>query len=365
MVDHSKRIMIVAGEKSGDKIAAHAVSLLNQNDSHLAWFGMGGSDMADVGVRIDVDYRDYAVMGFLDIFLRLSKLSKLKKTLSGMLLDERPDILFCVDYPGMNLALAKVAKQHGIKVVYYVSPKVWASREGRIETIRSCVNNLLCILPFETSYFASHGIDAVYTGHPLLGSIKPVANQVRSKPNTVALLAGSRGSEIKRMGPLLCRSALQLHNQAGLQFVVPVADDSQLPLLSSIFKPLIERGCVQLSSSGDIYQTVDYAIVVSGTATLELAKRRIPMVVVYRLDWISYWIVMGLLTSRYISLCNLIADEAVVPELLQRSASVDRIVSECLSTLQSPERYGEMQNKLDDIIKKVGDFNPELLCRVI
>lgn len=353
---NQKSVMVIAGEHSGDQIAAEMIRGFDQN---VLWFGMGGRAMQQAGVVLDVDYRDYAVMGFFDVLLKLFAIIKLKKQLKLLLREKNPRCLVCIDYPGLNLIIGEEAKKLGIPVIYSVAPKVWASREKRLSKIRETVDHLFCILPFEVAYFAQHGIKAQYVGHPLLESIPANDPVGRGTIKVLALMPGSRYSEIKRIAPLLCDFACELIKEyPDLTFKIPVASEQDESWLRELFAPLMAGALVDFMPGNGDFSQVDYAVVASGTATLELAKRLIPMMVVYRLDSLSYFIAKRIIKVPYVSLCNLIADKAIVPELLQDEANVTRMMAEFSSMMSDRKVYQHMVSNLKEVLIKVGHYQP-------
>ena len=357
-MQQTKRIFFVAGEVSGDKIASDLITRILAKDPKVDCYGMGGACMAAAGARIVIDFEQYAVMGIGDVVSCIQRMRALKRQLTKLLSEQAPDDLVCIDYPGINLPLASVAKSMGIKVIYYVSPKVWASRAYRIKKMRTSIDHLCCILPFEVDYFAKRALSASYVGHPLLESMATIDRRGRGI-KTIALMPGSRVSEIKRLAPLMQTVAARLAKTHALEFVVFVANDSVQKPLQNHFSDLMTQKIVRLESDPCAFESIDYAIVASGTATLELAKRGIPMVVVYKADYLTYWLSRVLLNVRYISLCNLIANRLVVPELLQHKANVEAVVTECERMMHSQDAYNNMCQCLMAIGQRMGRFQPE------
>jgi len=362
-VNNYAHIVILAGENSGDQIAADLIIRLKSEHANVSFSGVGGQKMAEQGVNLLADYRNIAIMGFGDIVKKVLQLLQLKRSLKKHFQSKKPNLLICVDYPGFNLSMASTAKKCGIPVLYYVCPKIWASRKKRSVRIKRDVDELIAILPFEEIFFNALDIPVTYVGHPLMSHIK------KEKPNypiqKVLLMPGSRDSEIKRLAPLMCEVGLMLHAQYGVTFAMPMANNNQRSLLHEAFAPLIEQEIAACFEGSDGYAQADYAIVASGTATLELAKRGIPMQVVYRLDRLSYWIARRIVTVQSFSLCNLIAGKTIVPELIQTDATPENVCAIVSEHFQHPEQLEKMKNDLAAVIASLGDFKQTLLIEKV
>ncbi|HXG05670.1 MAG TPA: lipid-A-disaccharide synthase, partial [Candidatus Binatia bacterium] len=320
------QLMLVAGEASGDLHGAALARALQVLAPDVRLYGMGGPRMAEAGVRLLVDARDTAVVGFSEVIRALPALRRVFRRLAAALQTDRPDALVLVDFPGLNLRLARVAHAARVPVVYFVAPQIWAWRPGRIETIRRYVSLVLAVLPFEPPIYARAGVRAIFVGHPVLDEVAaaPARSQARralgvgdAEP-VVGLLPGSRQREIERLAPLMRDAARIIRaSRPGSRFVVALAPAVEPEAVAAHLAggpPLqLHRG------AHTVMRAADVLIVASGTATLEAALLGTPMVVCYRVSWVSE--IIGRAVSRvpWISLVNLVLGRAVVPELWRRS----------------------------------------------
>lgn len=323
------KIAMVAGEASGDLHASNLVKSLNKlSKEPIIFFGFGGDNMADQGVRIDKHYHEMAFMGFTEVLANLSKIKANFKMLYSILENEKPDKIILIDFPGFNLRVAKWAKARNIEVVYYISPQVWAWKKGRVHTIKKVVDKMLCILPFETDFYQQYNYDTHFVGHPLLDAIEEITYEDNG---TVALLPGSRSQEIQQILPVMLQLAKQYTNK---KFVIVKAPSQT----ASIYKNFTWPKNVELSDKGTakVLSNSALAIVASGTATLETALYNVPQIVAYKGSVVSVWIARMVIKVKYISLVNLILDEPLLKELIQSDLNLQALKKE-FEVLQSQE----------------------------
>ncbi|MFP2961316.1 lipid-A-disaccharide synthase [Myxococcus sp. 1LA] len=331
------RILVVAGEASGDTHAAELVAALRARRPDLTFFGMGGARLAAQGVEQLFDAREVSVMGITEVLPRIPRILQILKGLAQAAADRRPDVAILVDIPDFNLRLAKKLKALGIPVAYYVSPMIWAWRRGRVRTIKRLVDRMLCILPFEEDFYREAGVSARYVGSPVVEQV-PAADTATAfrerlglakEAPTLALLPGSRMSEIRRLLPDMVEAAKRLSaERPGLQVVVPVAPTIDRVEITSRFEgsgvtPILVEG-----RAPEVVGASDAAVVASGTAVLEAGLMQRPLVVVYRVSLITYWVGRLMLKVAFVSLINLLAGRRVVPELLQEEMTPERIAEE-------------------------------------
>ncbi len=358
-------ILMVAGEASGDVHAAALLRSLKERIPGLTAFGMGGPRLKEAGLEALFDASEISVMGLVEVLPKLLSILRVLRALGREAAIRRPDLAVLVDVPDFNLRLAKRLKKLGIPVVYYVSPMVWASRPWRVRTIRRLVDKMLCILPFEAPWLKERGVDAEYVGNPVLDALPPPGGMesFRAKlglePNrrTLAVVPGSRPSEIRRVLPVMCEAVRRIQaSHPELQLVVPRAPALEDGFLEGIFSqfglsPVIADGgrvCDAVAAS-------DAAIVCSGTAALEAGLMARPFVVVYRVNWLSALVFRVIRTVKYISLVNLLSGREIVPELFQKDCTPERIEREILSYLDNPERSGRVVSDLLEVRKTLGD----------
>ena len=364
-----EKIMIIAGEASGDLHGAHLVQAMRQQQPDLIFCGMGSREMAAAGVEILFDAGKIAVVGLVEVLTHFPDIVRAQRILTRRIREERPDLLILIDFPDFNLMLAKKAKKLGIPVFYYISPQVWAWRTGRVKTIGQVVDSMGVILPFEESFYHSRGVIAArYVGHPLLDSVKLTTDResfcrrhaINPDHKLVGLLPGSRRKEIAALLPDLLAAAKRLVGKYDHEFVflLPVAATiSEEELWKNGLGNYSEVINIKLIREDryDMMAACDAVVAASGTVTLELAILAVPMVVVYRLSPQTYY--LGRLLAKHMqffSLVNLIAERSVVPELLQEEVSPGRIETEIARLLFDDNSRDEMQVGLAEVLAKLG-----------
>jgi lipid-A-disaccharide synthase len=328
------RVGIVAGESSGDLLGAALIAALRERVPDLECFGVAGPKMAAAGCEAWAGAEELAVMGLTEVVRHLPRLLRLQASLARRFLDARPDVFVGIDAPEFNLRLARRLHAQGLTTVQYVSPQVWAWRQGRARTIGRACDLVLCLLPFETAFYSSHGVAAAFVGHPLADQIPLEVDRegaraalgLSSSDAVVALLPGSRMGEVERLGADFVRAAAWLRERRPeLRFIAPMA--------TARSREAFERKCAQVTGSPDIMivdgraqqvlAACDAAIVASGTATLETLLSRRPMVVAYRFGALTAFLLRSLRLVKvpYFSQPNLLVGRALVPEFLQEQVS--------------------------------------------
>ncbi|GAB3808731.1 lipid-A-disaccharide synthase [Spirosoma humi] len=348
---------LIAGERSGDLHGANLVRAIRSYDSQATFRAYGGEQMEAAGTVLVRHYREMAFMGFLEVVKNLGTIRRILRECQADLLANRPDVLILIDYAGFNLRMARFAKKHGIRVFYYISPKVWAWNQRRALKIKATVDKLFTILPFETAFFAKYDYQVEYVGNPLLDALadfKPNPSfrreiGVDARP-VIALLPGSRHQEITSILPLMLRAVAYFPTY---QFVVGTV--SNLP--ASLYDTLLADYPTVLrvdDAAYDLLHIATAALVTSGTATLETALLNIPQVVCYKTTGISYAIAKNLIAVPYISLVNLIADHEVVKELIQNDLTPDHITAELQRILPGQDGRSILLGGYADVQKKMG-----------
>jgi lipid-A-disaccharide synthase len=355
--------MIVAGEASGDLHGGNLVRAMHRLDPDISFYGVGGGRMKGAGVELMADAADMAVVGLTEGVRKLWTILRIMHRLKQSLSQASPDLAILIDYPDFNLPLARAAKRRGIKVLYYISPQVWAWRKGRIKTIRRVVDRMAVILPFEEAFYREAGVNVTFVGHPLLDEVKrryarPEAMKrfgLREEATTVAILPGSRPSEAARLLPeMLGACRILMEKLSPLQFVLPLAGTLDPNLVRDMLRQFPGRVNVIRDEIYDVVGVSDVAIVASGTATLETALLETPMVVVYRLSGFSYAIGRSFVQVDHISLANIIAGRTIVPELIQNEATPERIAAEVREIIVQRQKAREMKAALAQIQEKLG-----------
>lgn len=345
MIKESKRrklkIAIVAGEKSGDELGGPLMESLKSIDPSIDFVGVGGSKMVTSGLDSLFDINQIAVMGIIEPLLNIRKILLLRKRLKKFLLNEKPDIYIGIDSPDFNLPIARYLKMNlKIKTVQYVSPSVWAWRKGRIKSMEKYIDSVFTIFPFEESAYSESKIKISYVGHPLSHKISMTKDQINQKiENSIALLPGSRKSEILQMGDIMIKAAKRLKSiNHQYTFFMPLSDETHIDLLKEDPQEIIN---ISLGDSEEVLKKSKLSITTSGTATLESVLSFTPCVTVYRTNWLSYLLIKPLLQIDSFSLPNLIFGKKLLPELLQGEVTVENIVKSVNSLQQNDEALFE------------------------
>ena len=358
-----RSIMVVAGEASGDIYGAELVREAHLLNPGLHFFGIGGSRMREAGVATLVDSADMAVMGMVEVLKHFEVISSAFFKLKRILRNDPPELLILIDYPGFNLRLAKVAKKAGVNVLYYISPKVWAWKAGRIRTIAATVSQMAVIFPFEVPLYEKAGAPVSFVGHPMLDLVnvtmhrEDAAASFNLDPSRkiIGLFPGSRRSEIERILPAIMAAAALLRKRfPDIQFVLPLAstlteDDINPHLQRSGITPIITRHRIH-----DLIRACDAVISVSGTVTLEIALIGTPMVIIYKLAPLTYQVAKRVVKIKHIGLCNIVAGKSMVRELIQEQANPEAIAAEITTIITDTAYRTAMTAELATIRGKLG-----------
>jgi lipid-A-disaccharide synthase len=323
------KVVIVAGEASGDLHGSNLIRELRQLEPNLEVKGIGGNRLREAGVNLLVHVNEMAVVGLTEVLFRLRFILGVFRKLKTDFRSDKPDLLILIDYSGFNLPLAKAAKKEGIQILYYISPQVWASRKGRINTIRKTVDKMAVILPFEPAIYAKEGFEAIFVGHPLLDSVRTQYTRdealrhfrLEEGKKIIGILPGSRPGEVKTLLPIMLETASILKTSfPDLQFVLPLANTLNPEAISD----MVGRFALDIRIVRETYDAIriaDAAMVASGTATLETALLETPMIIVYKVSELTYQIGKRIVYIDQIGLVNIIAGKPVVPEFVQGAAN--------------------------------------------
>jgi len=353
-------VLVVAGEASGDGHGADVVRELKVLRADVTFFGMGGPKLAAAGVELVHGSHEISVMGIAEVIPKIPRILKVLGDLERAAKERRPAVALLIDVPDFNLRLAERLKALGIPVVYFVAPMVWAWRVGRAKRIGKLVDELCCILPFEEAFLRERGVNATYVGSPVLDQVPALAEPAvfrraldldEHRP-VLAVLPGSRRSEIARLGSLMRDVARQLAaTKPGLQVVVPVAPGLPKALVQQAFEG-VDVTLID-GRAPEVVGACDVGLVASGTATLEAGLMRRPFVTIYRVPPLSYAVARALVRVPFFSLVNLLAKRRVVPELLQGEVTVPRVVQELEQLWEGPARAACLAG-LDDVRASLG-----------
>ncbi len=352
------KIVVIAGEASGDQHGAELIKDLKSKHPDLDFYAMGSSQIRASGAKMIVDSTDLAVVGFVEIFKIITKIRDTFKIIKSFISSEKPELVILIDYPGFNLRIAKFAKKQGCKVMYYISPQLWAWRENRVKIIKKYVDVMAVIFPFEVDFYHKHGIKAYYVGNPLIHQL-PI-NLTREKAretlelaqNTtfIGLLPGSRKAEIQRLLPIQLEAARLLwQKDSNLEFILPLAEslsDADIdPYLANCDIPL----SVIKNNRYAAMKSCNSLIATSGTVTLEAALLGIPMVIAYKGSPVSYYIAKKLVKVDYIGLCNIVAGKSIVNEYLQELATPENLSIETLKILNNQSYSQQITAEFEQI----------------
>lgn len=380
MSNHSsRRILVVAGEASGDLYGAGLIRAVHQIQPDAIFFGIGGERMREAGFETIVDSSEMAVVGLVEVLRHFNVIAGAFLKLKKILLSNPPDLLVLIDYPGFNMRLAKVARRAGIKVLYYISPQIWAWRQGRVKNIARLVDHMAVIFPFELPFYQNAGVPASFVGHPMVDMVDvrvgreeaAISFGLDPSRKIVGLFPGSRRSEVTRLLPaILSAASLLLKRFPDIQFVLPLAstlkeEDISLYLEEAGLPVTVTKGRIH-----DLIRGADAVISVSGTVTLEIALVVTPMVIIYKLSSLTYQLALRMVKVSNIGICNIVAGETVAKELIQDEASPERISEEIALILEDPSYAEDIRRRLASVRQKLGSGGADkrvagLLCQMM
>ena len=354
--------MFSAGEVSGDMHAAAAAAEIRKIRPDADMFGMGGSCMDRAGVRIIYNIKKLGVIGVVEVIRHLPMFFRLKEFLSKEMDREKPDVLVCVDYPGFNMRLARMAREKGIPVVYYIAPTVWAWNRGRAKDIARDTAHVASILPFEAKVYEESGARVTFVGHPLADTVHRSMPEERAmeffgadpKARRVLLMPGSRLNEVNSLLPAMLEAGRILSQKINCQFFLPRAETIDLSLLEGMIEKAGIPVRITESHTYDLMGICHVAAASSGTATLETALMELPTVLLYRLAPLTWMAARLLVHVRYAGLPNLLLDREVTPELLQNAVTPEHIVSVLEPWLSDERKRQEAISQLPAVRKAVG-----------
>ena len=357
------KILISAGEASGDIHAAAVTAALKKIDSAIEVFGMGGDALRAAGGEVLFDIKDHGVMGFVEVIKKLPDLFKLRSDFARVMDERKPDCLVVVDYPGFNMKLAKVAHDKGIPVVSYIAPSAWAWNKGRAKNVAKIVDKVACIFPFEYDVYEEAGAPVEFVGHPLLDIVHPAMERAEAEAwagkeaghPLVLLMPGSRLMEIEKMLPTLLEGAKLLKKQLPeVQFAMPRAGTIPLELLQSKIKASGLEIKITEGHNYDLFSVADLALATSGTVTLEAALCGLPSVIVYRTSALNAFIARRVINIPNIGLPNIVAGRQILPELLQEDFTPANVANTAVELL-APERRPQLEANLAYMKARLGE----------
>jgi lipid-A-disaccharide synthase len=362
MAVQSKQVMLVVGEASGDIHGADLVRALSGKDQTLRFFGVGGEQLEQTNFEVLFNVAQLAGMGFVELAGSVRNIWRADRILRQAMRERRPDLLVLIDFPEFNLRLAKLAKKLKIPVLYYISPQIWAWRRGRVRQIARCVDHMAVVFPFEVPFYEKWGVKVSFVGHPLLDIVRSRESRegvlahlaLDAEKPTIAILPGSRRGEISHHLPVLLDAAFRLSQDSAVQFFVIRASTVDRRELESMLKRVSLRIPIVEDQRYDAVNACDLAWTASGTATVETALLLKPMIIVYRLSWLTYALARMLVSVKHVGMVNIMAGKEVVPELIQADFTVERVVKKTRTLLESRDRRDRIVRKLVSLREKLG-----------
>jgi lipid-A-disaccharide synthase len=358
----NNNLMMIAGEISGDLHGASLIKELKMLDPEINIFGIGGDKMQNAGMQIAYHINRMAFLGFVEVVRHIPFIKKVQKQLIELVKAKNINTAVLIDYPGFNLSIAKKLKRMDVKIVYYISPQIWAWGSGRINKIKKLVNKMLVVFPFEKSLYSNHNVDVEFVGHPLLERLKEYDFLSKEKlfekydldrnKEILLILPGSRDQEVKHLFPEMIKAAVKLALEFNLQVITACSSNID----ENLFNRITEEKDFKVikNDTYNLLKNSKFGIVKSGTSTLEAALFQLPMIIVYKTSLPTYWIGKGLIKVDQIGMANIICGERVVPELIQNQVREKTIYEECKKILADNKLYETIKSKFKIIKEKLG-----------
>lgn len=371
-------IAITIGEPSGDLLGCHLMMAIKTLYPEVNFFGIGGPLMISQGFKSYFKYDDLAVMGYIEVIKNLTKILSIRRQVAAIILAQKPDIYIGIDAPNFNFNIEKKTYRQGITTIHYVSPSVWAWKPNRVEKIIQFTHNILCLFPMEPALYQRKGGNATYVGHPLASEIPLTINRTDSRLKLnltqdsllVTIMPGSRESEIKAMAPLFLQTALQLFQiYPNIQFFIPVTADNNKNLISAIIQTrqltYLPIQFIPSSNKHSYISASNVTLVTSGTATLEVALCKCPMVISYVISSITYYLIKPFIHTQLFGLPNILLQTKVVPELIQKAATAETLFHACQTWIENPQACDLLQKKFMQLHQTLQHNTSELAAQAV
>ncbi len=359
-----KKVLIIAGEPSGDLHGAGLISELKKINPDVEYSGVGGGKLKQEGMNLLFSIEKLSFMGFYEVLKNLKVIRELKKTLLNLIAKDKPDLVILIDYPGFNLRFAKEIKKRGIRILYYISPQVWAWGGKRVETIKRLVDRMVVFFPFEEKLYREAGVKVDFIGHPLLDLVRPSLAkeefrrklQLSGKETLIGLLPGSRWQEIEKVLPVMERACLILKTKLlDMTVAIGLAPNIGKEKLQTFLKEVDFEAIVVEDLTYDLMKYSDLLLATSGTATLESAISGTPLIVLYKTSLLTYLLAKTLVKIPNIGMVNIVAGKKIVPEFIQSQAQPEKIAREMEKILTDKNEYERIKDDLSKVKDKLGE----------
>jgi lipid-A-disaccharide synthase len=359
----AKKIFFIAGESSGDLHGAHLINSLRSLSPDLEISGLGGAQMKKAGAEIYEDLTDVAVIGFIEVFKNYKRFKNAYNLALHKIDQTKPDLVVLIDYPGFNLKIATEIKKRNIPIIYYISPQVWAWGKNRVQHIKRTIDAIIVLFNFEKELYEKSGMNVFFSGHPLVDIAKPndYKNTIIQKHNfdaskkIISLLPGSRINEVTRILPIMLDSTKIIHNKdCNIQFLILKSPNVDEKIYSRIIDATNLPVRIIEGETYDLLSISDFALVCSGTATLETAILQVPMVIIYKIGFASWLLIKNLISIPHIGLVNIVAGKRIVPEFVQFDAKPTKIANYVLDTIHDENKTHEIKSNLESVREMLG-----------
>ncbi|MCD8525083.1 MAG: lipid-A-disaccharide synthase [Gammaproteobacteria bacterium] len=362
------KIGIIVGEASGDLLGASLVHALKKIHPNVTVTGIIGPRLKECGAHPLYNADRLAVMGFVEPLKRLPELLRIRRQVIRYFSDHPPDVFIGIDAPDFTLPIEKTLKKRGITTVHYVSPSVWAWRQGRIKTIQKAVDLMMVLFPFEENFYREHKVPVVYVGHPMARKINQMASVMPTETQNIAILPGSRHSEITHMAPVFLKTAVKLQQtMPHLQFLSPMASPTIREHFLTIKAKIAPKLNITLydGQADDVLRASSAALITSGTATLQAMLHGCPMVVGFKTSTINAWLIRRLYHHPFFSLPNILFQQKIVAEYFQEDATIDNLFSSLMSLLEAPEKLTMLRETFSTMREKLCEPSDNLAAQTI
>ncbi len=374
----SNRIFIIAGETSGDLHASHLIQNIKSKFNNILFYGIGGQNLESNGVKLIFNYKELNYIGFGSVLKNILKLKKIFNTTLTEIRKINPEIIILVDFPGFNLRIAnKLSKFYKGKIIYYISPQLWAWHKSRVSIIRNSIDRILVVFPFEVDFYKKEGIEADFVGHPLKEKITNFLNSNKKEKKDkiqITLLPGSRLEEIKKILPIMADAAIKLKNKFNAELNILCSENIDASLIKNTINSnsfnIFKKNSADDEINYKILSNSDFVITKSGTSTLECCLLEAPFCLVYNTSYFNYLIARALITVKYLSIVNILAQKEVVKEFIQQDFNSENIFNEGVKIITNikyaetmKDNFGTIRNNLFN--KKIDSKAEDIICKYL